>query len=245
MRARGLFIAGTDTGIGKTRAAVCIVRALVGRGLRVAVMKPVAAGAVLTADGLRNEDATALIAAANVTADYTLVNPYCLRAPISPHLAAAEEGVSIDTARIAHTFAALADRAHCVVVEGAGGWLAPVGERQTMADVARVLKLPILLVVGLKLGCLSHALLTMRAIGAEKLRLGGWIANHVDPSFERARENLATLERLLERPPIACLPHEASGSPPELADAATDALIGLLRPAPRDGQAGRRRNLLS
>jgi dethiobiotin synthetase len=231
--ARGLFIAGTDTGIGKTRAAVSIVHALVRRGLRVAVMKPIAAGAVATADGLRNDDAAALIAVANVTAEYVLVNPYCLRAPISPHLAAAEEGVSIDTARIAHAFAALAGRADCVVVEGAGGWLAPIGEGETMADVARALNLPVVLVVGLKLGCLSHAQLTLRALRADRLRLGGWIANHLDASFERVPENLATLERLLERPPIAFLPHHASRPPdgPELAEAASDALIGLLRPA--------------
>jgi dethiobiotin synthetase len=238
--ARGLFIAGTDTGIGKTRAAVCIVRALVRKGLRVAVMKPVAAGAVATPDGLRNGDATALIAAANVSAEYALVNPYCLRAPISPHLAAEEEGVAIDAAHITHAFEALARRADCVVVEGAGGWLAPIGAGETMADVARVLKLPILLVVGLKLGCLNHAQLTMRAIAADRLRLGGWVANHLDASFERVPENLATLERLLRQPALAFIAHQLTEetpaadlshvgpAAPELPEHAANALLALL-----------------
>jgi dethiobiotin synthetase len=225
-RGAGLFIAGTDTGIGKTRAAVAVVRALVRRGLQVAVMKPVAAGAILTDVGARNADAVALIDAANVPADYALVNPYCLRRPISPHLAAAEEGVSIDRERVADAFASLAQRSQCVVVEGAGGWLAPIGERETMADLARTLELPIVLVVGLKLGCLSHAQLAARAIEADGLRFAGWIANHLDSRMERMPENLATLERLLGRPPLAFLPHgDRIGG--ELSEAATNALIAL------------------
>jgi dethiobiotin synthetase len=229
-RRAGLFIAGTDTGVGKTQAAVAIVRALVRRGLQVAVMKPVAAGAIDTAHGPRNEDAVALTDAANVAADYALVNPYCLRAPISPHLAAAEQGVSIDRLQVAHAFACLAQRAECVIVEGAGGWLAPISEQQTMADIARALELPVLLVVGLKLGCLSHAQLTARAIEADGLRFAGWIANAVDPRFERLPENLATLERLLARPPLAFVPHGAKLSAAELSAAAAERLIELLPP---------------
>jgi len=244
----GLFIAGTDTGIGKTHTAVAIVRALCRRGLQVAVMKPVAAGAVDTPAGLRNEDALALIHAANVAADYSLVNPYCLRAPVSPHLAAAEEGVTLDRSRVARAFETLAQHADCVVVEGAGGWLAPIGECETMADVARTLALPIVLVVGLKLGCLSHAQLSARAIEADGLHLAGWIANQVDPRFERMAENVATLERLLGRAPLALLhharvpghligaAHEASPSC-ALPDSTADALVEILRAAPRTGRA--------
>lgn len=270
MLARGLFIAGTDTEIGKTRAAVSVIRALARAGLRVAAMKPVAAGAVLTADGLRNGDAASLAAAASVSAAYALVNPYCLAAPVSPHIAAAEAGVVIDTRRIAHCFRELALRADCVVVEGAGGWLAPIGSRRTMADVARALELPVVLVVGLRLGCLNHALLTARAIEAGGLRLGAWIANHIDPGLERVGENVATLERLLGRPPLALLPHETSGIAPsapaarhareesaaragaqemplerglELPEAAGAALLRLLRAACRTGKG--RRKLLS
>ncbi len=205
---RGVFITGTDTEVGKTRAAVSVTRALVRLGLRVAAMKPIAAGAVLTGDGLRNGDAASLAAAANVAAAYELVNPYCLAAPVSPHIAAAEAGVFLDIARIVQCFRELALRADCVVVEGAGGWLAPIGEGRTMADVARSLDLPVILVVGLRLGCLNHALLSARAIEASGLRLAGWIANHIDPGLERVGENIATLERLLDRPPLAVLPHE-------------------------------------
>lgn len=217
------------------------MRALVAGGLSVAVMKPVAAGAVATAQGPRNEDALALLAAANVRAEYSLVNPYCLDAPISPHLAAREQGIAIEIDRIAQAFAALARRAQCVVVEGAGGWLAPISDRQSMADLARALDLPVLLVVGLRLGCLSHAQLTARAIAADGLRLGGWIANHLDPAFEPLMENVATLERLLARPPLGFIPHEAadragaSGRPPaspldarERPPLSVDALLGLL-----------------
>jgi dethiobiotin synthetase len=221
----GVFIAGTDTGVGKTRTAVTVVRALVARGLGVAVMKPVAAGADATADGLRNDDALALMAAANVPAEYALVNPCCLRSAISPHLAAAEQGVTIDTAHIAQAFTELSRRADCVVVEGAGGWLTPIDDHHTMADLARLLHLPIVLVVGLRLGCLNHAQLTARTIDADGLHLGGWVANHLDPSFERMAENLATLERLLARRPLAFIGHDAS----DLAPSSIDALIALVR----------------
>lgn len=216
---RGFFIAGTDTEIGKTRAAVAVTRALARSGLAVAAMKPVAAGALDTADGRRNGDALALAAAASLPARYALVNPYCLTAPISPHLAAAEERVSIDLGVIAAAFHELARSADCVVAEGAGGWLAPVSERHTMADVALTLGLPVVLVVGLKLGCLNHALLTARAIEASGLGLAGWIGNGIDPRFERLPENLATLERLLGRPPLFVLGHEARRVAPDPARA--------------------------
>ncbi len=240
MPSRGLFIAGTDTEIGKTHAAVSVTRALVRAGLRVTAMKPVAAGAVLTADGLRNGDAASLAAAASVAAAYELVNPYCLAAPVSPHIAAAEAGIAIETARIVECFRELARRADCVVVEGAGGWLAPIGGRRTMADVARALELPVILVVGLRLGCLNHALLSARAVEASGLRLAGWIANHIDAGLERVPENLATLERLLDRPPLAVLPHEARATAQQSSGAAADARSladaqadGLARAAPQ------------
>jgi dethiobiotin synthetase len=206
MRA-GLFIAGTDTGVGKTLAAVSLVRALAARGLAVAAMKPVAAGAATTSRGARNEDALALAAAATVAAPYEHINPYCLRTPVSPHIAAAEEGVTIDVALIVQRFGELAHGADCVIVEGAGGWLAPIGERETLADVARALSLPVVLVVGLRLGCLNHALLSARAMEADGLRLAGWIGNAIEPGFGHAAENVATLERWLGCPPLALLPH--------------------------------------
>lgn len=205
--ARGFFIAGTDTEVGKTHATVLLIRALAKVGLRVAGMKPVAAGAEPTERGLRNADALALAAAASVPADYELINPYCLAEPVSPHIAAKDAGIRIETAPIVQCFHSLSSGADCVMVEGAGGWLAPINERESMADVALAIGLPVILVVGLRLGCLNHALLSARAIEASGLRLAGWIANHIDPHYERLAENLATLERLLARPPILLIPH--------------------------------------
>ena len=240
--AAGLFVAGTDTGVGKTRAAVSIVRALARRGLVVAAMKPVAAGAVATAQGLRNADAASLAAAASRAAPYELVNPYCLPAAVSPHLAAAEAGIDIELTRLAAALRELGAGADCVIVEGAGGWLAPIGTSLTMADVADTLELPVLLVVGLRLGCLSHALLTARAVRASGHALAGWIGNRIDPGFERAAENLATLERWLGAAPIAVLEHAPQAHPhgpaasglvlehgAELPDAAVARLLAALR----------------
>lgn len=200
--ARGVFIAGTDTGVGKTRVTAGLVRALVRDGLSVAVMKPVAAGADPTPDGLRNTDALELIGAANVAAPYIRVNPVCLPLPASPHIAARSAGIRIDPGEIhAHYLElARAPGVSLVAVEGAGGWLAPISETGTMADIARALGLPVLLVVGLRLGCLSHALLTAQAIEAAGLPLAGWIANHVQPHFEHADENIALLAARLPAP---------------------------------------------
>jgi len=204
---RGVFVTGTDTGVGKTLVACLLAAGLVSSGRKVAVMKPVAAGAQPTADGLRNEDALALMACANVPAAYGTVNPFCLRDPIAPHIAAAAEGIRIRVSDISSCFAELERRADCVVVEGAGGWLVPINAEETMADVARALGLPVVLVVGMRLGCLSHALLSARAIRSAGLTLCAWIANEIDPAFERRSENLATLEHGLGLAPAAIVPH--------------------------------------
>jgi len=203
--AEGLFITGTDTEVGKTVVARILVRSLVATGARVAVMKPVAAGSALTADGLRNEDALGLIADSNVTMPYDTVNPYCLAAPIAPHLAAREAGINIELSRIRSAFTQLRAAADHVIVEGAGGWLAPLNERQFIADLAVALELPVLLVVGLRLGCLNHALLSAAAIRQRGLRLAGWIGNHIDPDFGHVVENLATLTQHIGMPPLATL----------------------------------------
>lgn len=206
--ARGIFVAGTDTSIGKTIVATAITRALARQGLRIAAMKPVAAGAEPTPTGLRNSDALVLAAAANVPAPYEVINPYCFAQPISPHLAARDANVTIDIALIEARFKELSRDADIVVVEGAGGWLAPISSRQTMADIAIALGLPVLLVVGLRLGCLNHALLTARAIEASGLRFAGWIGNHIEFHFERDMDNIATLEARLGRAPLDILRFE-------------------------------------
>jgi dethiobiotin synthetase len=203
---RGVFITGTDTGVGKTLVATAIVRALVASGLRVAGMKPVASGAERGPDGLRNADALALSGAANVAAPYETLNPYCFEPPIAPHIAAREAGVAIDIHRVRSLFQELAHEADFVVVEGAGGWLAPISATQTLADLALALEVPVILVVGLRLGALNHALLTAESIAARGAQLAGWAASHVDPAFARSAENLATLEARLRAAPLASVP---------------------------------------
>ena len=196
-----VFITGTDTGVGKTVVAAALIRALAREGLRVAAMKPVAAGASMTAAGLRNADALALMPAANVTAPYETVNPYCFAAPISPHIAAHDAGIVVDIELLRRRFNELKSAADCVVVEGAGGWLTPISAGASMADVAAALALPAVLVVGLKLGCLNHTFLTARALSAHGVPLAGWVGNSIDPAFERAADNIAWSLRSDYSPP--------------------------------------------
>ena len=217
--ARRLFIAGTDTEIGKTHVACALLRAARERGQRVAAIKPIAAGADPTPDGLRNEDALALLAAARglpagtefAAEDYDEVNPYCFAAPVSPHIAAAEAGVEVDLNRIRTLADRVAAKNDWLVVEGAGGWRAPLSATASMADLATALGDPVLLVVGVRLGCLNHAVLTTEAIRRSGLPLVGWVANHIDPQMLRVAENLAMLERLLGSAPLGVFPHDRSG----------------------------------
>jgi dethiobiotin synthetase len=222
MRHKAFFVTGTDTEVGKTVVSAALTRALVARGLRVAVMKPIASGSDPTPEGLRNSDAVALIAAANVSFPYEVVNPYCFLPPISPHIAAHEARVQIDLALLRSRFDTLAAASDCVVVEGAGGWLAPICDTQSMADLAAALSTPVLLVVGLRLGCLNHALLTRESLATRGIPFAGWIANAIDPDFARAAENLATLTTRLGAPPLASVPFlEPGHAPPDLAAAAS------------------------
>jgi dethiobiotin synthetase len=226
----GVFVTGTDTGVGKSVIAAALIRALARQGLRVAGMKPVAAGAAATPAGLRNSDALALMQAGNVAAAYESVNPYCFAPPIAPHIAAREAGVTIDIELLRQRFSVLASAADCVVVEGAGGWLTPISASLTMADLAAALALPVVLVVGLKLGCLNHTLLTARALAAHEEGLAGWIGNSIEPAFEREADNIAVLENLLGESAAAIVPY-ASHAPDALAlaPAAARRLLGLPR----------------
>jgi len=211
---RGLFVTGTDTGVGKTVVAAALLRGLVADGVRALGMKPVAAG--IEPGRSRNADVDALVAAGNVAAPLADVNPYAFDAPIAPHLAAARSGTVIDLERIASAYGRLAARADAVVVEGAGGALVPLSRRSDMLDIAARLGLPVLLVVGVRLGCLNHALLTALAISARGLRLVGWVANRIDAAMPEAEANVETLARLLPAPLIADLPWHgaATGAPP-------------------------------
>lgn len=205
-----LFITGTDTEIGKTYVATGLIRAAVTAGLTVAPFKPVAAGCEHTAAGRRNDDAQALITAAGGDWDYDTVNPYTLEAAVAPHLAAAEESVTINPERIQAAHDALAAKADLVVAEGAGGWLVPLdGELDTGGLVARM-GWPVLLVVGMRLGCLNHALLSARAI-AETNPLAGWVANVLPPPQPRWQANHASLATRIPQPCIGTV--EQNGDP--------------------------------
>lgn len=210
MNHRGVFITGTDTGIGKTFCSVGLIEAAVARGVRVGVMKPVAAGATRSAVGWRNEDAERLITAARSTLPYDWVNPYCLPEPLSPHLAARTAGVALDLSTIQGYCERIAFENDWTLVEGAGGWLAPLNDTESIADLARALDFPVLMIVGLRLGCLNHARLTWDAIAASGCRRAGWIANGIDPSMMAIDANLQTLVERLGEAPMATLPHGAS-----------------------------------
>lgn len=204
---RGLFVTGTDTGVGKTHIACALLHAYAARGLKVVGMKPVAAGAAQINGVWANDDVEALLAASNVDAPRDAINPYCLEPAIAPHIAAMESKKSIEINYVTHCYQALTARADVVVVEGAGGFLVPLNESETFADLALALRLPVVLVVGMRLGCLNHALLTAEAIRARGLRLAGWVANHVDPAMPRADENVATLQARLAAPMLARIAH--------------------------------------
>ncbi len=209
---RALFITGTDTGVGKTRVACALLTALAARGQRVIGMKPVASGAQAGARGLRHADAEALLAASNVAADYADVNPYVFASAIAPHLAAQAAGVAIELAAIRSAYARLAAAADWVVVEGAGGWRVPLGAETSMADIARGLSLPVVLVVGLRLGCLNHALLTVEAVARDGLTLAGWVANPIDPAMQAAAATVEALATRIDAPLLARLAYGASAS---------------------------------
>lgn len=205
----GFFVTGTDTGVGKTLVAAALLHRLAERGLRCAGMKPVAAGCVHTDAGWRNDDALQLLAHGNVALEYDEVNPYALPAACAPHLAAREVGVSLDVATLHRAYERLATRAEWVIVEGAGGWQVPLNDDETLADLAVRLQLPVILVVGLRLGCLNHALLTAEAIARRGARLAGWVANTVDPAMTKLAENIETLDRRLAAPRLARVPQLA------------------------------------
>lgn len=224
-----VYVTGTDTGVGKSLAAAALLAALNAHGTRAVGMKPVASGCESTPAGLRNADAELLIAHSAGAPAYADVNPYAFADPIAPHLAAADAGVAINLARIDAAFATLSTNAQFLVVEGVGGWMAPLGPRLMQADLVHALRLPVILVIGLRLGCLNHALLTARAIRADGAELISWIASSVDAHMARREDNLATLRERLDAPCLGVLPHSAAPDPAALAvhlGNARDRLLG-------------------
>jgi dethiobiotin synthetase len=214
-----LFVTGTDTGVGKTRVAAALCRGLAARGNRVAAMKPVASGCTLTPEGLRNEDAVLLLAAMNVRARYSDVNPYAFAPAIAPHIAAREAAVDIDFSVLDRAYERLRMQSQALIVEGAGGWLAPLDSSRAFADLAVHWRMDVVLVVGMRLGCLNHALLTAESIERRGLRLRGWVANSIDPKFERLTENISSLESRISAPCLGIFPFEPQADPVALAQA--------------------------
>jgi dethiobiotin synthetase len=212
VRDRGWFVTGTDTGVGKTVVASALVRSLRERGLRAAGMKPVASGCTPTAAGLRNEDALALLEESSHRWAYDVVNPCAYEPAIAPHLAAERAGRPIDLALIKQRFDQIYSASDAIVVEGAGGWRVPLTGRTTIADLAVRLGLPVILVVGLRLGCLNHAFLTAEAIERCGLTLAGWVGSTIDPEFACRDENLATLREWLPAPSLGVIPRLATAT---------------------------------
>lgn len=217
---KGIFVTGTDTGIGKTRVSQALLFGLRSSGLCALGMKPVASGCERTDRGLRNADALALQQASSLALPYSLINPYAFEEPIAPHLAARFAGVNIDLMRLQQAYREIAAQADVVIVEGAGGWRLPLsenpGENRFLSDLVEQLELDVVLTVGLRLGCLNHALLTAEAI-AKKSRLLGWVGNQIDPSFSYAQENIDSLRALLPAPCLGVLPYAPAAEPETLA----------------------------
>lgn len=213
------FIAGTDTEVGKTTIAAGLLCAARLQGLSTAASKPVASGSESTADGLRNSDALALLGQCSVPLSYAEVNPLAFAPAIAPHLAAREAGVELTAAAlVAPVRHVLGKGADFTVVEGAGGWRVPLGNGGFLSDLPIALGLPVILVVGVRLGCINHAVLSAEAIERDGLKLAGWVANIVDPETSRLNENLATLTEVLAAPCLGQVPRLPAATPENVAN---------------------------
>lgn len=222
MRATGFFVTGTDTGVGKTLVSCALLHAYAKHGYSVIGMKPVVAGC----ENGQWQDVELLKAASTVTAPSSWINPYAFAEPIAPHIAAQKVGATIDPEVIRYSYDHLRTKAEITIVEGVGGFLVPLGGRWDTGDLARMLELPVILVVGMRLGCLSHTLLTVRAIEAAGLTLAGWVANRIDPDMQAPEENLHALIERLDSPLLGVLPYQAEVEPRELASLIEIAKLG-------------------
>jgi dethiobiotin synthetase len=210
---KALFVTGTDTGCGKTEVSLGLMAAWQARGLRVLGMKPVATGGSDDPAGLRNDDALRLLAQGGAEVPYGLINPNVFAPAIAPHIAAGEAGNEIELAPIASAFRALCAETDRLVVEGVGGWRVPLSASLSVSDIPKALGLPVLLVVGMRLGCLNHAQLTWESIRAQGCHLAGWVANGIDPQMQAGDANLATLAALMGAPCIGVIPWQPDRTP--------------------------------
>jgi len=214
----GLFITGTDTSCGKTEITLGLMQLLQSREHTVLGMKPIASGATPTAEGLRNEDAIRILEQGSVQVPYRTLNPYVYEPPIAPHLAAELENEEIDLSVISTYCISLSQQADCIIVEGVGGWRVPFNKQQSAADLALMLNIPVILVVGLKLGCINHALLTVENIQASGVRLAGWVANEVEPYMLNKDDNITTLQTAITAPCLGVVPYLKSPSAKDIAE---------------------------
>tara|TARA_R110002074_G_scaffold145034_1_gene293160 strand:- start:32868 stop:33566 length:699 start_codon:yes stop_codon:yes gene_type:complete len=210
--ANSFFITGTDTNVGKTYLAAGLIKAYRQRGFRVSGFKPVASGAERLNGHLANQDALSLMAEASVSLPYEAVNPYCFEPAIAPHIAAKQAKVNIDMALIKSSYERHLARSEVVIVEGAGGWKVPLGKNLGFDDVAHSLNIPIILVVGVKLGCINHALLSEEAIINKGCRLAGWVGNNIDPDFNELDENMKSLKEGMTSPCLGLLKYQEDKS---------------------------------
>ena len=229
MSRKGFFITGTDTGVGKTRFTVAWMRAMQRCGLKTLGMKPVAAGCQWVGGVLVNDDALLLQQNGSVSSAYPLINPYAFEAAVSPHIAARQAGCSVDLKVIQHAFESLQHNADCVVVEGVGGWEVPLSQHHLVADLAVMLALPVILVVGVRLGCLNHARLTMMAIERSGVECIGWVANLVDPTMRCVDENIETMKTWFEPPLLATLPYVETSDSEQMVALLIDRAASVLK----------------
>lgn len=229
--AHSVFITGTDTGVGKTRITCALLLAARRRPVKAYGMKPVASGSTFKDGEWHNEDADLLRAYSTTpTPDLALMNPYALEEPIAPQIAARHAGVTIELERLQAAHQALLYSANLVVVEGVGGWAVPFSDMAMQAQLVRALKIPVLLVVGIRLGCINHALLTAQAIAADGCKLVGWIANRIDPAVACIDEVIASISEELDVPLLADVPHGQSvDKMAAIVDPALDPILGATR----------------
>lgn len=218
MAKQWLFITGTDTDVGKTLVGCGVLAAANRQGLRTAAIKPVAAGCEVTEQGMTNTDALQLQAAASHKLSYQQINPVALEPAIAPHIAAAEAGLRMSASRlVGYCRGVSLLPVDMVIIEGAGGWRVPINSRETLADVAQELECAVIVVVGMRLGCLNHALLTMEAIRRDGLQIAGWVANVLDTEMPRLQENIDTLKQSIDEPCLGIVPRLDDLSPEQVA----------------------------
>ena len=219
------FITGTDTGVGKTWFTVAFMAALKGRGLNVMGMKPIATGAEKIKDRLINEDAKLIMQNCSQKVSYNLINPFVFELPIAPHVAAKHEGVVIELDQITKNYHLLKSMCDVLVVEGVGGWRVPVTNERSLTDLVSKLNLSVILVVGMRLGCINHAILTAEAINADGINLCGWVSNHLDTVYSQSEETIEALKKRLDCPHIADLRYNSNFDPNKIAKEIAPAFI--------------------